>query len=750
MFITACLLPGAALLTRLSVQDGLERVALAVALSLCIEAAGALAMVWTRFWHPFGWAILLVLAASVVLTLDLARNLRAVRMGSDVEPSEPERPAGDPARCRASGLGQVRRRFAVVQLRALAPFLPAVLAVVTWRLSLLNIDVSRLGDYGLPPALPLAWYVALVVAVVGAVLAISLRRTNQVLMLTYVAIVALILFGTVPVLSAQPHYAWVYKHIGVVRLLEAHGRTSPSIDIYNRWPGFFALAAVFSTVAGQANPAAYAGWADFAFIFLDVLLLMAAVKAVACDARVAAGAGLLFIVTNWVGQTYYSPQAFASVLALALLAIALRQLGTPSTGRPPRLAKFLDRVGRRPQLPRQAPDPAGKWPRWVALTVVLGLDAVSVASHQLTPYMLLVSMALLMILRLIGPRWLLLAMAAMTFAYLAINFNFIQHNYGLFTSIDPFNNVQGPKVGSHPSAGKVFSTDAQLLSIAAVSLATLCATLRLLRQGLLLRALPFAVLAVSPLAIVFGQNYGGEASLRIVLFASPWCAALIAWAAATLRSPRATFVALTLVALVFTPLFVVAYLGEEELNIVSPAEERASERFYDSGRRGSVLVLAAPGFPYRYGASYPEFRGPEGDANPNLMTEGVFLERPLGAAQVADVAARIRVYSPYGYIAFSKDETAYAEAFRLTPPGALAHLREAVAASALFRLWYANRDVQIYELLPARGARSRPAATAVHPPSILLAPHLGRPTGHPLQAHGRAGRASRRRSRPSP
>ena len=366
MFITACLLPGAALLTRLSVQDGLERVALAVALSLCIEAAGALAMVWTRFWHPFGWAILLVLAASVVLTLDLARNLRAVRMGSDVEPSEPERPAGDPARCRASGLGQVRRRFAVVQLRALAPFLPAVLAVVTWRLSLLNIDVSRLGDYGLPPALPLAWYVALVVAVVGAVLAISLRRTNQVLMLTYVAIVALILFGTVPVLSAQPHYAWVYKHIGVVRLLEAHGRTSPSIDIYNRWPGFFALAAVFSTVAGQANPAAYAGWADFAFIFLDVLLLMAAVKAVACDARVAAGAGLLFIVTNWVGQTYYSPQAFASVLALALLAIALRQLGTPSTGRPPRLAKFLDRVGRRPQLPRQAPDPAGKWPRWVA------------------------------------------------------------------------------------------------------------------------------------------------------------------------------------------------------------------------------------------------------------------------------------------------------------------------------------------------------------------------------------------------
>ena len=30
----------------------------------------------------------------------------------------------------------------------------------------------------------------------------------------------------------------------------------------------------------------------------------------------------------------------------------------------------------------------------------------------------------------------------MTLAYLGANFNFIQHNYGLFTSIDPFNNVQ--------------------------------------------------------------------------------------------------------------------------------------------------------------------------------------------------------------------------------------------------------------------------------------------------------------------
>ena len=56
-------------------------------------------------------------------------------------------------------------------------------------------------------------------------------------------VIAIILYGTVPMLSAQPHYGWVYKHIGVVRYLEAHGKANPSIDIYNRWPGFFALEA---------------------------------------------------------------------------------------------------------------------------------------------------------------------------------------------------------------------------------------------------------------------------------------------------------------------------------------------------------------------------------------------------------------------------------------------------------------------------------------------------------------------------
>lgn len=76
---TACLVPGSALLTWLPVEDVLEACALAVGLGFTIEAIGALAMVWTGWWHPLGWAITLMIVACGVLALDLRRSLVTIR-----------------------------------------------------------------------------------------------------------------------------------------------------------------------------------------------------------------------------------------------------------------------------------------------------------------------------------------------------------------------------------------------------------------------------------------------------------------------------------------------------------------------------------------------------------------------------------------------------------------------------------------------------------------------------------------------
>jgi hypothetical protein len=585
----------------------------------------------------------------------------------------------------------------------IASAVPAAIATALWTLSLSSVNVSHLGSYGLPPALPVTWFAALAIALAGAVWAILTRRSSPLMMVGYIALVALILYGTVPALSHQPHYAWVYKHIGVVRYLEAHGTVNPSIDIYNRWPGFFALAAALSAVTGRVNPETYVGWAEAFFVLLDAALVMAAVKTLIRDTRIAAGAALLFLMTNWVGQTYYSPQAFSFLLGLGLIVIVLRQLRVREPGCSPRVARLIERVGRVPQLPT-LPNATARWPRWGAVTVVLSLDAVIVASHQLTPYMLLASIALLSVAGMIRPRWLVGLMALITLGYFAANFDYVQRHYGVFTSIDPFNNAQVSAYAETPSAGKAFNTHAQLLAIVALGVVTSWATIRLLRQGLLVRALPLLVLAVSPMVVIFGQNYGGEASLRIILFASPWCSALIAWALATIARRRRRWILTGAVVAGFAALFVPAFLGQEELNIVSSAEVQASAWFYDHARAGTVLVLAAPGFPYKYGASYPQFRGPEGDAFPNLLSDRGLQQRELGRGQIPEVVARITEYAPRGYIAFSKDETAFAEVLKITPHGALRSLESAIASSPQFRLWYRNPDVRIYELAEGSSA----------------------------------------------
>lgn len=611
--------------------------------------------------------------------------------------------------------------MATPRLRLLALSLPAVIALVVWRLSLLHVDVSNLGSYGLPPALPITWYCALFISVGGAVTAITVRRTSGLIMVAYVVVIAIILFGTVPVLSEPPHYAWVYKHIGVVRYLEAHGEVNTNIDIYNRWPGFFALAAMFSRVANRPNPETYASWAEFFFLLLDAVLVMAIVKALTRDIRIAAGAALLFVVTNWVGQTYYSPQAFAFLLSLGVILIILRQLRMGAPRYSKRLTRLIEFVGRVGQLPVQTSHTA-QWPRWAAITTVLSIDAVIVASHQLTPYILLFSVGLLVLVGVVRPWWVLLPMAIMTFAYLAANLTFIQQHYGLFTSIDPFNNVQGVKITPNtPVAGKVFNTNVQLLLIATLWLGGLVAVIRLLRCGLLVRAVPFVMLALCPFVVVFGQSYGGEAPLRIILFSSPWFAALISWALSTVTRQKLKWILTMSVTVVFTTLFVPSFLGQEELNVISAAEVHASEWFYYHARPGSVLLLSAPGFPYRYGGTYPEFGGPEGDANPNLMTEPYFQSRPLGAAEIPRVIARIKEYARHGYIVFSKNGTTYAEVFRITPPRALAHLEAAIARSPDFRLWYDNKDARIYELVERHQSKRIRHLKTVGRDSVLAA-----------------------------
>jgi len=77
VLVAACLLPGGALLTLLPGGEAPQTLGYAVGLGLAVETLGALAMIWSGFWHPVAWSILLGGAASCLLATDLRRQLTA-------------------------------------------------------------------------------------------------------------------------------------------------------------------------------------------------------------------------------------------------------------------------------------------------------------------------------------------------------------------------------------------------------------------------------------------------------------------------------------------------------------------------------------------------------------------------------------------------------------------------------------------------------------------------------------------------
>ncbi len=80
-----------------------------------------------------------------------------------------------------------------------------------------------------------------------------------------VSTIVVIQYASAPLIEALPRYPWVYKHIDVTDFITSIGGVDRSIDLYNRWPGFFASSAVLGNAIGLNDALDYAKWADLGF-----------------------------------------------------------------------------------------------------------------------------------------------------------------------------------------------------------------------------------------------------------------------------------------------------------------------------------------------------------------------------------------------------------------------------------------------------------------------------------------------------
>jgi len=595
--------------------------------------------------------------------------------------------------------------------------LPAAIAL--WALGVSRAQTAALGPYGLPAALPVVFYAGVALLIVSAGIELARDQLAQWRMSLHAITLVVMLFGTAPLVYSQGRYAWLYKTIGVVQYVNAHGQLNRYIDIYQNWPGFFAVAAWFGKVAGVGSPLAYAKWAQLVFELAALPLIYLIYDALSLSTAQRWVAVLLYSAGNWIGQDYFSPQALGTLLYLGIMALALRWLYVDNAPNPHKRARAR-RVDHAHQLALPQSLPYARRPALLCLVIAL-LYFVLTFTHELTPYMLAIQLAALAIARLLRPAWLPFVLAGIAVAYLMPRFAFVNSKYGLLDSIGNFfRNAALPstRVGTSAVSGELFNERcAEALSVGMWGLALAGAWLRR-RSGHTVFAL--TLLTFSPIILLGVQAYGDEGILRTYLFSLPWAAALaasalVAWpasltrpgahratvAAAGASSPRhrpgLSLLRAPLAVGIAVALFLPAFFGDDSFNAMPATEVATLTSFFESARPGPVYCAvdnASVADTARYNL-FPLLAifGSTGVAGPGAV-------KPDIADVLANEALRYTNDSEPAYILVAPSMIAFSQAYRLTPSRNFITLLTALAHSRAWKLVVNRAGAVVYELPP--------------------------------------------------
>ena len=275
--ICIALVPGWMLRRWLPVTDAAARFALAIIVSVVVEAVAALIMAEAGFWHPRAFGVVLFAVGGIGPAAGWLSRTRAKQPEGVCDAV----PGGDPPHppTRSAGL---RAGPLVV---AAAPWFALIGAVALWLAALQRTQVGQLGEWGLIPAFPVIWYIAVAIVVALTVAELVSRRVSDTRMAAYVVALVAFLYASPAAVEAVPRFPWVYKHIAVTSYIGSRGHVNPAIDIYQRWPGFFAFSSQLDAIVGKDGPLSYAAWAEPTFAFANVALVVLIARSISRNGR---------------------------------------------------------------------------------------------------------------------------------------------------------------------------------------------------------------------------------------------------------------------------------------------------------------------------------------------------------------------------------------------------------------------------------------------------------------------------------
>jgi hypothetical protein len=580
---------------------------------------------------------------------------------------------------------------------------PAV-ALLVGVASLSASTPDDIGSFGLVQALQPVLYVCLALLTASFVTVLFVRPSAPaVLLAAHVAVLVVLLHGAATIVEPVPRFTPAWLHVGFTDYIARTGRTLPEFDARMSWPGFFALAAMATRVAGLPDAMPLLGWTPVMLnlVYGGGVYLIA--RTTTSDRRATWLAVWLFYPANWVGQDYFAPQGLNYLFYLAIVAVLLRWF------RPPPLEWWRRRDGRWRRRLRLAADPlrraAGLAPRplrheprgvellpWqgVALTgMLVTIFVASTVSHQLTPAAVIASVAGLVLVRRCSVRSLPLLMAVIAVAY----FSYLTVVYWSGHLPDLLRSV-GNVVGTvsagatervQGDAAHQFVARARLLLTVVVWCLAGVGAWRRLRRGA--GDLALFALAVAPFLVILLQSYGGEVLLRAYLFALPATVVLLAGVLVPAEAPRRRGLTAAAAALLSVGLIGAFYLtryGNEAFEQVHPSDVQAMNWLYQRAPQGSTLVAVTSNVPWRFKALERYDYTPLGeDLGPQQLDtiEGAMEANPRGA-----------------FLILSKAQFVYGESYYGRPPGWGEQLERQVLGSPRFRVVFTNAEAKIFVL----------------------------------------------------
>ncbi|MFI9807084.1 lipopolysaccharide biosynthesis protein [Streptomyces sp. NPDC052301] len=442
-------------------------------------------------------------------------------------------------------------------------------------------DLDRMGGLGLISVLPLPTLVgaALLITVFAALL--RLRREHRALLLLTLVATVVSLHALPAVVETEPRFPTAWQHLGFLDYIGRTGSAVPDLDARWSWPGFFAVAAFVGRACGVTDFTEVIRWWPTAIQLSYLAPMFLLTRSLRASWRAKWTGVWLFVLCGWVGQDYFSPQGFTYLLYLMFVAILLVWF------RPPRVIWTKFRPG------EAEVEPADRRQRAVLLLVLIGLYAASVPAHQLTPFVMLGVLAVLVLLGRSELRGLPLLFGVLV----AVWVGFMAEPYWSGHFDDLFGGVGG--VGSNVStsvSGRIQggSSTHKLVLYTRVLLAGSVMAFACWgwwrRRFHRYRERTLLVLTFVPFLGFGMQSYGGEMALRVFMFAVPGAALLGALAlfprtGVTAKEREKDRVSLAPLAALLAGLllmggFLVARWGNEPFERVRPGEVAAMNWVY--------------------------------------------------------------------------------------------------------------------------------------------------------------------------